>query len=169
MEYIQGAIDFIYSESFWESHGMWLAGLWILGSVIGVFIKKWSANLHALSFAIVDYPSLYFGIGGLIRVWPSMPLFWEWTLPKQLHVIGGLLILAVITYQHALGVISHYTGKSDLTHRKIGAGIGHFARIVVILGYMKTDNKQMMILSASSAILIYLSQYLSVKKIKSSW
>ena len=81
--------EFIFSKDFWFYHGWFLTFLWVLLSLAGITIKKYNITLHLLSFAIVDYITLFFGGAGLYRVWTKGVSFWEWPLIKQIHIVGG--------------------------------------------------------------------------------
>lgn len=70
-------------------HGFVLSGLWVLGSAIGIFLKKFSTILHVLTFAIVDFTTLFFAGAALIRVGAHFDKFAEWAPLKQAHVAGG--------------------------------------------------------------------------------
>ena len=37
-----------------------LSGLWVLSSAFGIFLKRLSTTLHAITFAIVDFITLFF-------------------------------------------------------------------------------------------------------------
>ena len=60
--------EFIASKEFWIWHGFVLSGLWVLGSALGIFFKRFSTTLHAMTFVIVDFTTLFFAGSALYRV-----------------------------------------------------------------------------------------------------
>lgn len=68
---LESVQNFVLSEAFWKIHGIVLALLWIIIAPIGVFIKRKNTELHLLSFAIVDYGTLFFAGAGIYRLWPE--------------------------------------------------------------------------------------------------
>ena len=79
----------MYSDKFWLYHGFVLSGLWVIGSALGIFFKKISTLLHVLTFAIVDFTTLFFAGAALARVSGHLDKFMEWTPIKQGHIAGG--------------------------------------------------------------------------------
>lgn len=81
---------FIYGDDFWHWHGLVLASAWIIGSVVAILARKVSVYLHALLFFVIDVATAFFIVGGMLRVYPYIPIKWdEWPLIKKGHFIGG--------------------------------------------------------------------------------
>lgn len=72
---MESITNFIHSKEFWLYHGFVLSGLWVLFSAFGIFIKKYNTLLHVLSFAIIDFTTLFFAGSALYRVAPHMSHF----------------------------------------------------------------------------------------------
>jgi hypothetical protein len=83
------AKTFIYSPDFFYYHGLVLGFMWFFGSSIAILLRGVSRILHAIGFAIVDFSSAFFMIGAGIRVYQNVDKFFEWSLLKQGHVLGG--------------------------------------------------------------------------------
>ena len=82
-------MTFIRGDEFFHYHGLVLGLLWMFGIIIGILVRKTSRVLHALSFIIIDYVTLFFLLGAIIRVYPHIEHFPEWSLIKQGHIVGG--------------------------------------------------------------------------------
>ena len=82
---------------------------WIIGSTIGILFKKINIYLHALIFFIVDVSTLVLVSGAIYRYLPKFSSYAEWSLIRQLHVFGGLIVVVLILVQHAGGVITLYS------------------------------------------------------------
>ena len=65
----------MHSKSFWYFHGVILAILWVIIAPLGVYIKRKSTNLHVLTFAIIDYGTLFFTGVAIYRIWPKFSNF----------------------------------------------------------------------------------------------
>jgi hypothetical protein len=67
-----GEVDsFIKGDSFFFYHGVVLASLWIVGSVVAILLRKVSVTLHALLFFVIDAVTAFFIVGGMLRVYPQ--------------------------------------------------------------------------------------------------
>ncbi len=77
---LQIAIDFIHSDNFWRWHGFVLSILWMLGSAIGITLKKKKLNYHIAIFFLVDYVSLFFMATAIYLIVPRLHEFWSWNL-----------------------------------------------------------------------------------------
>ena len=87
---MESVTKFIHSSDFWIYHGFVLSGLWVLASAFGIFIKRYSTILHVLTFASVDFTTLFFAGSALYRVFPHINHFMEWNIIKQGHIAGGI-------------------------------------------------------------------------------
>ena len=143
LEIFQNILDFINSDSFWEYHGLFLSVFWIVGAALGIYIKRKNTELHLLSFAIVDYGTLFFAGAALYRIWPELANFFSWKFIKQMHIGGGLTLVIFIILQHIGGMIAYYTKKPNKNHRKFGRIIANFGRIITILGWVFTKNYEL--------------------------
>ncbi len=92
MSILEGVSDFIHSKDFWVWHGFVLSGFWVLLSAVGIFLKRFSTQLHLLIFAVIDFTTLFFAGAALYRVSAGFPNFADWTLLKKGHVIGGTYV-----------------------------------------------------------------------------
>jgi len=88
----QPIIDFINHPDFFYYHGVTLAFLWFIAANIAILLRSVSRTLHALCFFVIDVTTIFFLVGGLIRVYPSFEKFATWNPIKQGHVIGGISI-----------------------------------------------------------------------------
>lgn len=76
MEFITTTISsFVYSPEFWAYHGFVLSGLWVILSAFAIAIKSKNTLLHVLSFAIIDFTTLFFAGAALFRVFPKFVNF----------------------------------------------------------------------------------------------
>lgn len=98
MDILHHVQEFIHSKEFWLWHGFVLSGLWVLGSALGIFVKRFSTQLHLLIFVIIDFTTLFFAGSALYRVSAGFSNFMDWPLLKKGHVTGGKGIIMQARY-----------------------------------------------------------------------
>ena len=81
--------NFVTSDQFWYYHGFVLTTLWVVVATMGIILKRYNTVLHVLSFAIVDFTTLFFAGAAFYNVYPYFQYFNEWPTIKKGHIIGG--------------------------------------------------------------------------------
>lgn len=84
------AQSFFLQDDFFHYHGLYLGLIWMFGIIIGILIRKVSRFLHAIAFFFIDVVTIFFIVGAIIRLYPRIDQFWEWSLIKQGHTVGGI-------------------------------------------------------------------------------
>lgn len=134
-----------------------LTTLWVGVSFLGIFLKRFSTILHVLSFAIVDFTTLFFAGAALYKILPTLSTFAEWHWLKQAHVSGGCIFLLLVILQHLGGLTAFLGKKSNPQHRGFGRYLALIGRIIASVGWILGQNLNMtnIITIISSAIVLY--------------
>lgn len=161
--------SFIRSENFFYYHGVVLNSLWIIGATIAILLRKVSKQLHALAFFLIDFITIFFIVGGLIRVYPYLGNFSQWSLIKQGHIAGGSTYFYLGTIFLVLLIIQHIGGVSTLLkginynpqHRKFAVVVSNFARILGLFGLILAGEEKntILLVGAIDALLLVGSVY----------
>ena len=130
-----------------------------------MFIKKYNTLVHVLTFAIVDFTTLFFAGAALYRVSGHLDKFAEWNPIKQGHIAGGttsnilgIIFLVLVIVQHAGGVMSFLGKKPNPQHRQFGKILVHIGRCIAAFGWILGGHQQnAMIVAGVSGVLLLLA------------
>lgn len=67
-----------------------LSIFWLIGSSVGIILKKKDIRLHILSFLVVDYGSLFFMGAGFYLTIPKLFDFFALGTAEQIHIVLGI-------------------------------------------------------------------------------
>ena len=90
MEILNEVHSFILSDKFWYYHGWVLTGLWVVAATLGIIFKRINLTiLHVITFAVVDFTTIFFAGSAFYKLYPYLDGFWDFPTFKQGHIAGG--------------------------------------------------------------------------------
>jgi hypothetical protein len=145
--------EFIASKDFWFFHGWGLTTAWLVFSFLGILVKKLLRGnvglyLHIFLFFINNAATYFLAGSAIYRLYPHLYKFFDWSLLKQGHIVGGnnilsnlgSLFLVIVLFQH-IGGIAAMSGANGAKHRGFGLTLATIMKFIVVAGWLLVKNQ----------------------------